>query len=356
MRWSKRFRAVLIMTAACAFAPFAASPTRDASAQDAPLTRAQARALFDEALALEAAGDYASALEKLQKAATYKRTPQIRYNIALCYEKLGRLVQALGEYRIALADAEADSASTKVAKEIRRAIESLEPRIPTIAIARGENSVGARVTLDGKELSTSAMADAIAVDPGTHVVEAQMAGFKPFRQEVKVEAGAHEKVEVALEQSKEPAAAQPTTPPPADDDTRGKPPINTTPAHESSGMSTTTMAGWILTGVGVASLGASGYFLSQRSKAISDLEAVCGADKQSCPASSKETYDKGKRDTLLANVTLGAGAASLITGVVLIISGNASSSESPGPWISKSVRVTTSPPGTLAGLGVDGHF
>ncbi len=312
--------------------------------------------MFDEALALEAAGDYASALEKLQKAATYKRTPQIRYNIALCYEKLGRLVQALGEYRIALADAEADSGSARVAKEIRRAIESLEPRIPTIAIARGENSVGARVTLDGKELSASAMADGIAVDPGTHVVEAQMAGFKPFRQEIKVEAGAHEKVEIALERRKEPTAAQPSATPPADNDTLGNPASRPTPAYETSSMSTTTMAGWVLTGVGVASLGASGYFLSQRSKAISDLEAVCGADKQSCPASSKETYDKGKRDTLLANVTLGAGAASLITGVVLIISGNASGSESSGPWVSKSVRLTTSPPGTLAGFGVDGHF
>ncbi len=328
-----------------------------AAAQDAPITREQARALFDEALALEAAGNYSSAIDKLQQAATYKRTPNIRYNIALCYEKLGKLQQALGEYRIALADAEAESSGSKVAKESRRAIDALEPRIPTIIITLGENSAGATITLDGKDLDVGAAAQGVPVDPGSHVVDAQVAGFAPFHREIDVKEGAHETVDVALEQQKaapEPAAALPAAQneaPPAEPETPE-------PAPSPPGGSTTATVGWIVAGAGVVSLGVSGLFYARRSSAISDLEAACGADRQSCPSSAKDTYDSGKRDTTIANATLGVGVGALVTGLVLVASGHASMSEQArtGTSIGKSLRVTSSPPGTWAGLGLDGRF
>lgn len=351
---NKPTRALLMAAAVSVGVPYAIEPQHAASAQEGSITREEARGLFDEALALEAAGDYTTALDKLQKAATYKRTPNIRYNIALCYEKLGRLVQALGEYRIALADAEADAAGSNVAKEIRRAIAALEPRIPTISIDGGESSVGATVTVDGKSVTAAEMAEGVVVDPGKRVVEAQMAGFKPFRQELDVAEGAREKVTIQLEKAEKPAVAPPAQP----QQPENPAPTSETPVPtEPSGASTTATVGWVVTGLGVVSLGASGYFYARRSKAISDLEAVCGADKQSCPASSRTTYDGGKTDTLIGNTTLGVGAAALITGIILVVSGNASSSDQPGaPWVSKTIHVTTSPPGSWAGLGVDGRF
>src|SRR5687768_4217497 len=74
-----------------------------AAAQDEEAL-AQARAKFNEAIALQAAGDCARALEKFQAVARIKLTPQVQFNIALCEERLGRLVAALGHYRLALVD------------------------------------------------------------------------------------------------------------------------------------------------------------------------------------------------------------------------------------------------------------
>ena len=56
-----------------------------------------AREQFAQALSLQTAGDWAGALTLLKEVAAIKPTPQVRFNIALCEEKLGRLVAALGE-------------------------------------------------------------------------------------------------------------------------------------------------------------------------------------------------------------------------------------------------------------------
>ena len=104
---SLRSRAWLVVAAlSLAVVPPIIAP-HEASAQQT-IDAARARELFREATALMAGGDYASALSKLQQVASFKNTPQVRFNIGVCQEKLGRLVVALGEYRIAIADAEHD--------------------------------------------------------------------------------------------------------------------------------------------------------------------------------------------------------------------------------------------------------
>ena len=317
-------------------------------AQDQPITREEARASFDEALGLIAAGDYTAALDKLQRAAVYKRTPQLRSNIALCYEKLGRLVQALGEYRIALADAEP---SSDVAKEAQRAITALEPRIPTLAITLGENFAAAVVTVDGKATSLAAMEEGLAVDPGVRVVEAHLAGYANFRREVRLSEAEHETVEVQLVKRAPVASPPASTPLPATTAT-------VAPPAPSEGRSVMTTAGWVVTGIGAASLGVSAYFYSRRASSISALEAVCGAGRKTCPASAHDTYTRGKSDTIIGNATLGLGLAGVLTGVILVLSGEASSERNGAPtvWTSKAIRVTPPPPGSWAGLGFDGSF
>src|SRR5262245_59504464 len=61
----------------------------------------QARVLFQEAVALAAANNCAGALVKYKLVLKVKSTPQIAFNIAECEERLGKLVEALGNYRIA---------------------------------------------------------------------------------------------------------------------------------------------------------------------------------------------------------------------------------------------------------------
>src|SRR4051794_28288288 len=65
----------------------------------------RAREQFAQALALQTGGDWAGALALLKEVAAVRRTPQVRFNIALCEEQLGLLVAALGDYELAGAPA-----------------------------------------------------------------------------------------------------------------------------------------------------------------------------------------------------------------------------------------------------------
>jgi hypothetical protein len=320
-------------------------------------TKQEARTLFQEALAHVAAGDHATALGKLERVAAFKRTPQVGFYIGFCHEKMGKLVMALGEYRIALADAQAAGASDVVA-EAQEAIARVEPRIPRLTLHRGENAETASISVDGKPLGDPAIGQPMPFDPGTRVIVAQASGFLPFRQEVRLAEGEKASIEVKMVKRSPGAVVAPTPGPtdPKDDGASPSSPASTTLDTEGG---SNTLA-WVATGIGVVGLGASGYFLMQRSKAISDLDDACAGNRNACPTSMQGTYDDGKRDTMFANVALGVGVVGVATGVVLFLTSGGGSSE--GETLKQpdqpglSVRVEPPSQGGWAGLRVDGRF
>lgn len=348
------------MLASClAFAlPVTVCPATDAQAEQ--VTKQQARALFQEALALVAAGDYATALDKLQKVASYKRTPQVLYYIGVCHEKTGKLVMALGEYRIALADAQASGAKD-VVDEASAAIAKLEPRIPMLTIAKGEGADAATILVDGKEIGDAAIGSPMPFDPGTRVVVAQAPGYRPFRQEVKLAEGEKASIEVTMEKRAPGAAAAPPPATGGDDasDTGGGAAASLDTQSVEGGSNTLA---WVSTGVGVVGLGASAYFFTQRSKAISDLDEACGSNTNACPASMESTYDDGKRDTMFANIALGVGVVGVATGIILFASSGSGSSEGGGEEPKQpdqpglAWRVVPASPGSVAGVSFDATF
>ena len=84
--------------------------------------------------------------------------------------------------------------------------------------------------------------------------------------------------------------------------------------------------GWIAGGVGIVGFATSAVFYAMRASDMSDLDAVCGRDRQNCPASARDQYDAGKRDTLIANIGLGVGFAGVVGAAVLLLVGSDSSS------------------------------
>ena len=336
--------------AACVLAstPVLVGHVSPVQAEEKALNTQQARALFQEALALVAAGDYPNALGKLERVASFKRTPQVVFYIAVCHEKMGKLVMALGEYRIAYADAEAAGASD-VVSEAKDAITALEPRIPTLALTKGEGSQAAVIRVDGKELGDAILAEPMPFDPGTRVIEASASGYKPYRREVRLEEGKKTSITVTLEPVSAAVAPPVTDGRPAED--KPDPTVGTSDVESAS---SSTLA-WVSMGVGVVSLAASGFFYQRRSKAISDLDDVCGTDKDRCPASAQSTYDAGKRDTMIGNVALGVGVVGVVTGLILFAS-DGSSGEEPAQPKAASVRVTPSSQGAWAGMSLDGRF
>src|SRR5262245_17958093 len=90
----------------------------------------KARALFQAGVALSAANNCAAALTKYREVAKVKMTARVAFNIAECEERLGRLVQALGDYRVAAAQAQDDKKAKDVLKQLGNRVEVLEARIP----------------------------------------------------------------------------------------------------------------------------------------------------------------------------------------------------------------------------------
>jgi len=116
----------------------------------------RARVEFHEGVVLMAANNCNAALTKFQSVAKVKRTPQVLFNIGACEERVGKLVSALGNYRLAAAAAEGDRKAKDVASRVGERITSLEERIPKLTIRRGSGAETATLLLDGAELGALA--------------------------------------------------------------------------------------------------------------------------------------------------------------------------------------------------------
>lgn len=266
-----------------------------------------AREQFNQALSLQTGGDWAGALALLKEVAAVKPTPQVRFNIAICEERLGRLVAALGDYELAASDAQAEK-SDQVGQEVDARLEALKARVPRVVVQRSDGADSATISLDGVSLGDSVLNVPLPADPGPHIVEAKALGYRPFKQAFRVAEQQTATIQVKLEA--EPAKVEPNTQP------------QVRPA--SQGVRT---AGFVVGGVGIASLIGSGALFLLRQSTISDLDKQCGANRQSCPDSEHNTVDRGKLYTTLGDVTLAVGAVGLAVGAALVIAGGRSSEQ-----------------------------
>jgi len=330
-----RLRSFVIASALALVSVSAVAP---ALGQDAPSPGPpdvdRARELFREGVALMAAEDYAAALAKFKEVGRSRMTAQVAFNIAECEEKLGKVIAALGNYRLALAKAqEPDANAPAVATHAPDRIAALEKRVAKLTIVRREDKPNpeAVIELDGVELASSQIGAPIPSDPGERTIRVLSGKRVLSTRRVKLADG--EALSVTIE-----------VPAPAADDT------TVGPGPEArSGVS---IPGVTLTVVGGGFLIVGGVMLGLRQGAISDLDEQCGGDR-SCPPSAQETYDQGRLYTGLAEGFIPAGVAAATVGIVLIVlEANAASSER-----AEAAAVEIAPaPGADIGLGLRASF
>ena len=99
-----------------------------------------ARKQFQEGMALSAANNCSAALTKFRAVANVKMTAQVAFNIAECEERLGKLVSALGNYRLAASQAQGDPKAKDVASRVADRIDAVEARVPRLTIRRGKGA------------------------------------------------------------------------------------------------------------------------------------------------------------------------------------------------------------------------
>jgi hypothetical protein len=143
-----------------------AAPAPSFAAEPSKTALAAARELFSRAERDEDNGQWADALDKLLRAGSVKMTSGIRFHIALCEEKLGKLANALGDYVMAEAAARSEG-NNEVLEATLDPLASLRARVPTLTITLPADARDAETTLDGARLPTELLGTAIPINVGS---------------------------------------------------------------------------------------------------------------------------------------------------------------------------------------------
>jgi hypothetical protein len=319
----------------------------------------KARAKFQQAVELEESGDFAAALQMFRDVGQVRMTPQVRFHIAACEEKLGKLVAALGGYELALRAS--DGVGPEFQKETENRANAVRVRIPKLVIGRGEGADAATIELDGVSLGASSIGVEVPLDPGSHTIQAKAPGYKEYVSTIEVREGQVEKITIALEAisaETNPNSASKGPTPVAEEanpdlESNGAGPIDVAPAPRKS-----RIVPYVIGGFGAAAiLNAGVFYILQRGK-NSDLESLCGIDHNCTNANprplvgdevsrSRNLNDKMRLYTTVSQVSAVTGILTLGVAAGLIVF----ESKQPKPTTAWSIQ-PVAPGAKLGGLSV----
>jgi hypothetical protein len=252
--------------------------------------------------------DYATALDRFERAASLVRAPSLTVMQARTLVALGRFVEALDKYeetqRMPL-PADAAEAFTSAVRDASKEAAELRPRLPWLRITViGAEAKSVQVFLDDKPVRSATLDIERPIDPGHHDVEARSGGRTLARSSISLTEAEHRTLELPLT----PMVASPAL--------RGE------REHETSsrGWSRRT---WALAagGVGVAGLGTAlvtGLIALHKKSELAD---VC---HPGCPENSADDLSSYRTNRTLAYVGLGVGVVGVGVGGYLLLAGTPS--------------------------------
>jgi hypothetical protein len=185
-----RFLLFVLLAAAAAVLP---APALGQAVSGSDL--AQAKEHFDRGLILFSVGDYKAALEKFVLAYDLHPHHKIKYNLGLCYIKLGeraKAAQALEAFVVG----EGEAIDPSIAKEIAIILEEATAKIAVFYF-----DVEARwseVFVDGESRGRTPLPGGVYVEPGEHALKVVATDGMEWNAEVDVEAGQSLEIEVRL--------------------------------------------------------------------------------------------------------------------------------------------------------------
>jgi len=158
-----------------------------AAAQSASDTNTRADKLFKEGLNQRNAGDFDHACPMFEDSLKLLDRPNVRLNLADCYEQQGRTASARDEFLRAAQQADARGNADRAAYARKRA-KALEPKLAKLAISVPPASQlpGLAVRRDGTAVPSKEFGQAFPVDPGSHIVEASAPGYQAWSTHVDV--------------------------------------------------------------------------------------------------------------------------------------------------------------------------
>jgi hypothetical protein len=312
---------------------------------------AAARILFKEGRDLATKMQFEQACPKFEESMRLDNGIGTRFNLADCWEHVGRTASA---WALFLDVASSAKAASQVDREkvARRRAAALEPRLSRLildVIARDEKL---EVRRNRDLVGPPQWGMPVPLDPGSYVIEATAPNKKPWQATIVIEAnGSVARVSVPELVSEAHAASVTTTETVHVALTAGATPALNSPLHPSShgrgtgpsmsdapaapsGSNALRTVGWVTAGVGLAAIGTGAVFgnLSRSSRKLTEDLCSSGPNGDQCrdDAESRDFHAANVRATnraTLAYTGFIAGGVLLSAGVVLILT--APSSDTP---------------------------
>jgi hypothetical protein len=262
----------------------------------------QAQTLFDDAKRLALANQYAKACPLLEESLRLDPGLGTMFNLADCYEHVGRMAAALRLFRRVEAEAHASVQADRENRAHDRAV-ALDGKVAhlVVDVPNDARVADLRVIRDGEPMASTIWGTALPIDVGEHEIRAEAPGREPWRTVITVkDNGTASSITVpvlAADRGAKPAVV-------AD-----RPPPTPHEAPPSAGSGQRTVA-LVVGGVGLAGLGTGGVFGALSLAKHVECEGGCrGAarDRQSA------AYVFGN----ISSVAFSVGAAALVASVVL---------------------------------------
>lgn len=309
---------------------FAGDPPKD-TAKDTPKDAAKpqsgdagtAQALFYEARQLMKESKFGLACPKLEESLRLDYGIGTEFNLADCHEKIGKIATAWSGF-LHVASAAHTAKQTDREKVARDRAKALEPRLPKLTIDVPAGAPAAlEVKRDGTVVGQAEWNTATPIDPGPHEISASAPGKVTWKSDFTAAEGKTVKVSVPKLES-QPLAAEPAPVAPKPKPAAAPPPEATTtlmpfpePIIEDRGKTQRTV-GWILGGVGLASLGVGAGFGIHSLAKHQAAKDHCNANNL-CDPRGVSDRDTAIKSGDVSTITTIAGAAALVGGVVLVL-------------------------------------
>lgn len=341
LRHLTRVAAIAVALGVATAAHAQTTPPKGPSAAD----QGAAEVLFEQGRKLMDAGNYAEACGRFESSQRMDPQPGTQFNLAACYEKLGRFASAWFTYQEA-AVASAAIGRDSWAQKAKDKAAALDPRVPKLTIVASAPIKGFEVHRDGAVVTQGAFGVALPLDPGEHVIDAVAPKKNKWQKKIVVTEGQHVEVKIPP-LTDEGGADEPVTPPP---------PV-TTPPPEAGGSSSGTafrIAGFSALGVGGVSLVLGTVFGVVAAGKKNDAALYCNPDLSICRSQGAALMDDAKGAATASTaffVIAGIGVAAGITLIVLAPKSSTTTATAPAP---ASVRLGA--PGSLLGLSLGGSF
>jgi hypothetical protein len=283
--------------------------------------KALAESLFREGRRLMDENQFAQACPKFVESNKQDPSPGTLLNLGKCYEALGKTASAWAEYTEAVTLARTLGRAQQE-QEARDRADALEPKLSKLRIDPPPEPIdGLEVKRGGVVMGPGSLGVELPVDPGEYSIEASAPGRSTWTGSVKIgKDGDKQTIAIpALE-----AAPGQGTPPPV-----GPTPAGASPAPPASGQADLTAdsgggskrtLGYVLGGVGIASLGVGtlfGVLAAQQASDAEDDPALC-PDKL-CSKEGRKEIDSAKTKALISTIGFGVGVAALAAGVTLVL-------------------------------------